>query len=244
MTDSIPSSGSTTDRITLITGASRGIGRALSEHIAGPGHTLVLIATPKSQGALEELDDVITAKGGHAVLVPMDLTQADGIDHLGAVLYERFGKLDALAGCAAHLGPISPIHHIDPKTMDRTFAVNTMANWRLIRSMMPLMLLSDSPRAVFLTDSQADTNQPFWAHYSASKAALNGIVKTWAEEVKKTPIRANLFDPGRVATRLRRTAMPGEDQSSFHEPESIAPSLAKLISVDETRHGELIRFTH
>ncbi len=231
-----------TERITLITGASRGIGRAVAEYIAAPGETLVLISSPKSQGALEELDDYIRDQGGHGVLVPMDLTKPDGLDQLGGALFERFGRVDALVSCAAHLGPISPVGHIDPKTFDRSIAVNLVANWRLIRSMTPLLSQSKTPRAVFLTDSQASANQPFWAYYAATKSALESVVLTWAAEVAKTPIRVNLFDPGRVASRLRRTAMPGEDQSVLPAPSSVAPTIAKLISPDETRHGELVRF--
>ena len=229
-------------RLTLITGASRGIGRALADYMAGPDQTLILIATPKSQGALEELDDNIRAKGGHAVLVPMDLHDGEGIDRLGGALYDRFGRLDAVMGGAAHLGPISPIGHVDPKTFARIQSVNVTANWRIMRSFQPLLSASDNPRAVFLTDGNVSDAKPFWSAYGASKAALNHLVLTWAAELQKTPIRVNLYDPGKVASRLRKTAMPGEDQALLCQAEEVVPQLAKLLSASENRHGMLIRY--
>ncbi len=231
--------GSLEGRVALVTGASRGIGRAAALRLAADGAHLIAVA--RTQGALEELDDEIRAIGASATLVPADLTDFDAIDRMGAALFERYKRLDVLVGNAAMLGTLSPMGHIDPQTWDQVMAVNLTANWRLIRSFDPLLRASDAGRAVFVTSRAAGSATPYWGAYAVSKAALEAMVLTYAGEVAKTKIRVNLVDPGRTRTALRAQAYPGENPEKLKTPESIAGLFAELASPLCTRHGEVVR---
>ena len=224
-------------RIALVTGASRGIGAAMAELLAAAGAHIVAVA--RTTGGLEALDDRIREKGGTATLVPLDLLDYDGIDRLGGALYERFGKLDILVGNAGMLGPLSPLGHIDPKPWENVLAVNVTANWRLIRSMDPLLRRSDAGRAVFITSGAATNVRAFWGPYSVSKAALDALVRTYAEETRTTPVRVNLFNPGATRTKMRAQAMPGEDPMTLPTPEEIAAHIVKLVDPALSETGML-----
>lgn len=226
------------ERIALVTGASRGIGRAVAKRFAAEGAHVVLVA--RTQGALEELDDEIRNSGGTATLVPADLTDHNKIDQIGAVIYERFGRLDILVGNAAILGILSPIGHIDPETWDQVINVNLTANWRLIRSFDLLLKLSDSGRAIFVTSGAASSTTPYWGAYAVSKAALEKMVLTYAAEVAKTPVRVNLVDPGVVRTAMRAQAFPGEDPMKLKTPGEITEVFVELATQSCHRHGEII----
>jgi NAD(P)-dependent dehydrogenase (short-subunit alcohol dehydrogenase family) len=225
------------DRIALVTGASRGIGAAVAELLAEAGAHIVAVA--RTTGGLEALDDRIKEKGGTATLVPLDLTDYDGVDRLGGALYERFGKLDILVGNAGMLGPLSPLGHVDPKQWDNVLAVNVTANWRLIRSMDPLLRQSDAGRAVFVSSGAATNVRAFWGPYSVSKAALDALVRTYAEETRTTPVRVNLFNPGATRTNMRAQAMPGEDPMTLPTPEEIAAHVMKLVDPALSETGML-----
>ncbi|MBP0580992.1 SDR family NAD(P)-dependent oxidoreductase [Labrys sp. LIt4] len=224
-------------RLALVTGASRGIGRATAVALAEAGAHVIAVA--RTVGALEDLDDEIREKGGAATLVPLDIKDGDGIDRLGYTLFERYGKLDILIGNAGALGAISPLGHIEPKDWDNVFAVNVTANWRLIRSFDPLLRKSDAGRAIFITSGAAWKATAYWGLYAATKAALNSMVATYAAETVNSPIRANLFSPGPVRTHMRAAAMPGEDADTLPHPSSIAPSILKLASPDLTETGQV-----
>ncbi len=224
-------------RIALVTGASRGIGAAVAELLAAAGAHIVAVA--RTTGGLEALDDRIREKGGTATLVPLDLMDYDGIDRLGGALYERFGKLDILVGNAGLLGPLSPLGHIDPKQWENVLAVNVTANWRLIRSMDPLLRRSDAGRAVFISSGAATNVRAFWGPYSVSKAALDALVRTYAEETRTTPVRVNLFNPGPTRTKMRAQAMPGEDPMTLPTPEEIAAHIVKLVDPALSETGML-----
>ncbi len=221
-------------RVALVTGASRGIGRAVATALAREGAHLILVA--RTSGALEEVDDVI----GGATLVPLDITDYDAIDRLGAALYERHGKLDVLIGNAGILGNLSPLGHISPKVWDQVIAVNLTANWRLLRSMDPLLRQSDAGRVVMVTSSVGHAPRAYWGAYAASKAALENLTFTYAAEVEKTSIRVNLVNPGSTRTRMRAHAYPGEDPETLKTPEDIADAFVELTLPACTRHGELI----
>jgi NAD(P)-dependent dehydrogenase (short-subunit alcohol dehydrogenase family) len=224
-------------RIALVTGASRGIGAAVAELLAGAGAHIVAVA--RTTGGLEELDDRIKEKGGTATLVPLDVTDYDGIDRLGGALYERFGKLDILVGNAGMLGPLSPLGHIDPKVWDNVMAVNVTANWRFIRSMDPLLRQSDAGRAVFVSSGAATNVRAFWGPYAVTKSALDTLVRTYAEETRTTRIRVNVFNPGATRTKMRAQAMPGEDPMTLPTPEEIAAHVMKLVDPALTETGML-----
>lgn len=215
------------DRIALVTGASRGIGRASALALARAGAHVVAVA--RTEGALVELDDEIRqATGQSATLVPMDLAEGDGIDQLGFAIHQRFGRLDVLVHAAATLGPLTPVAHIDPKHWERVVAVNLTATYRLIRTVEPLLRKGDGPRAIFLTSGRAARPKAFWGAYGATKAAVESLVRAWADELEQTNVRAVLLDPTVMRTRMRAEAMPGEDPATLPDPEAIGPKIVEL----------------
>ena len=226
-------------RLALITGASRGIGRAVAKRFAAEGAHLILVA--RTKGALEELDDEIRA-AGHAqpTLLPLNLRQFDQIDAMGASIHQRFGKLDILVGNAGVLGSLSPIGHIQPKTWQEVIDVNLTANYRLIRSLDPLLRLSDAGRAIFVTSGVARADFAYFGAYAVSKAGLEKLVKTYAAEITKTPVRANLLDPGVVRTSMRAQAFPGEDPLQHPEPDAITETVVRLAEPACTEQGAIV----
>ena len=226
------------DRIALITGASRGLGRAVTLAFAREGAHVLLLA--RNLKALEEVDDKIRKNGGKATLIPLDLADGKAIDALGPSLYERFGRLDVLVGNAAILGRLSPLPHIPGEHWDRSFAVNVTANWRLIRTLDPLLRRSEAGRVIFVTSGVARSARAYWAPYSVSKAALEALAKTYANESSDSPIKVNLIDPGATATRMRAEAYPGEDQTTLPTPDEVAERFVALAMPDWTETGQTI----
>ncbi len=222
-------------RLALVTGASRGIGAAVARLFAREGAHVVAVA--RTVGGLEALDDAIKAEGGTATLVPLDITDGPGIDRLGAALYERFGRLDILVGNAAMLGVLSPVGHIDPPLFERTLSINVTANYRLIRSLDPLLRLSDAGRAIFVTSGASKRAIPFWSLYCSTKAALESLVLCYAAEVESTKVRVNLINPGPTRTRMRAEAFPGEDPMQLQTAEAIAEAFLPLAEAGCTLHG-------
>jgi NAD(P)-dependent dehydrogenase (short-subunit alcohol dehydrogenase family) len=226
-----------TSRIALVTGASRGIGHATARALAKAGAHIIAVA--RTQGGLEELDDEIRKDGGSATLVPLSLTDSDGIARLGAALHERHGKLDILVGNAGVPGPSSPLGHIELKTFTDVMAVNVSANFQLIRCMEPLLKKSDAGRAVFITSAASNQALAYLGPYSASKAALETLVRVWANETASTPIRINLFSPGPIRTRMRATVFPGEDPMTLETPEQVAEFIVPMCAPDWAETGKL-----
>ena len=225
------------NRIALVTGASRGIGYATAVALARRGAHVVAVA--RTQGGLEELDDEIRKDGGSATLVPLSLVDTDGIARLGAALHERHGKLDILVGNAGVPGPSSPLGHIELKQWTDAFAVNVTANFQLIRCMEPLLKQSDAGRAVFVTAVAAHKAFAYMGPYSASKAALETLVRVWAAETASTPIRANLFSPGPIRTRMRASVFPGEDPMTLDTPEQAAEFIVPMCAPEWNETGKL-----
>jgi len=218
-------------KIALVTGASRGIGRATALALAQAGAHVVAVA--RTQGGLEELDDEIKAATGQsATLAPMDITEGDGLDQLGLALHQRFGRLDVLVHAAAILGPMTPVAHIEPKHWDRVVAVNLTAAYRLIRTTEPLLRASEAGRAIFLTTGRAARPKAFWGPYGVTKAGMEHLVRTWADELEQTKVRAVLLDPGVMRTAMRAEAMPGEDPMTLPEPSAIGPLIVALAQAD------------
>jgi NAD(P)-dependent dehydrogenase (short-subunit alcohol dehydrogenase family) len=228
------------DRIALVTGASRGIGAALALQLAAAGAHVTAVA--RTVGGLEELDDKIKAAGGSATLVPLDVKDSDGIARLALTLHERYGHLDVLIGNAGILGPLSPLGHIERKDWDNLVAVNITANWQLIRTMDPLLKAAPAGRAVFLTSAVAHMGRAYWGPYSASKAALEVLVRTYAAESATTHVRANLFSPGPTRTRMYASAFPGIDPMTLPTPEEVAAKIVPLCLPDCTESGKLYDF--
>jgi NAD(P)-dependent dehydrogenase (short-subunit alcohol dehydrogenase family) len=227
------------DRIALVTGASRGIGRAVAERFAREGAHVV--ATARTKGGLEELDDAIKAAGGTATLVPLDLTAANGIEELGQAVFDRFKRLDVLVANAAVAAPLGPVAQIAPKAWEESVALNLTSSWRLIRSFDPLLRMSEAGRAIFVTSGVTRMVPAYFGAYTATKAGLEALVLTWCKEIEKTPVRANLLSPGAVRTRMRAGAFPGEDPMTVTPPEAIAGVFVDLAEAACQRHGEWVK---
>jgi len=227
-------------RIALVTGASRGIGRACALALAAAGAHV--IAVGRTTGALEELDDDIRAAGGAATLVPLDLKAGDKLDALGPTIYQRWGKLDILVAAAGQLGPLSPLGHVTAEAWATVIDINLNANWRLIRTLDPLLQRSDAGRAVFLSSGAAQAKAAYWGPYAVSKAALEALVKTYAHEVESTKVRANLINPGPMRTQMRMKAFPGENPDTLPLPEALAPLVLALVAAECTANGKLYNF--
>ncbi len=230
-------------RLALVTGASRGIGRAVALDLARAGAHVVALA--RTQGALEELDDEIRKLGGEATLVPCDLKDAEALDRLGAAIHERWGKLDILVANAGVLGPITPLSHVEPRQWDDVLAVNITANWRLVRSLDALLRASDAGRAVFVSSGAAHRAdlRPYWGPYAITKAALDALARTYAAETATTSnVKVMVVNPGPLRTRMRATAMPGEDPETLRTPEELATKLIALCRPDATETGKLYDF--
>ncbi|MDP1874657.1 SDR family NAD(P)-dependent oxidoreductase [Phenylobacterium sp.] len=218
-------------RIALVTGASRGIGRECAIALARAGAHVIAVA--RTQGGLEVLDDKIRAVSGRpATLVPLDLAQGDGVDQLGLAIHERHGQLDILVHAAAILGGLSPVSHIDPPAWDKAVAVNLTATYRLLRSTERLLKAAPAGRALIFTSGRVARPKAFWGAYGATKAATDHLVRTWADELENTSVRAALIDPGAMRTKMRAEAMPGEDPDTLPDPAEIGPMIVELASAE------------
>jgi len=223
------------NRIALVVGASRGIGYESALALAKAGAHV--IATARTQGGLEELDDAIyAATGKHATLVPFDLVDGGGIDRLGGAIFERFGRLDIWVHTAATLGAagLTPVAHAEPRGFAKIEKTNLTAVFRLIRSLEPLLRASDAGRMIHLTSSIASAPRAFWGAYAATKAGAEALVKCWADEIESTPVRACIVDPGRMRTAMRGQAYPGEDPETLPHPSVIGPLIVELARPDRT----------
>lgn len=222
-------------RVVLVTGASRGLGYAAAKNAAARGAHVIAVA--RTVGGLEDLDDEIQALGASTTLVPMDLTDGEAVDRLGAAIFERWGQLDGLIGNAGALGVLSPLPHVQPKDFANVFAINVEANYRLIRSLDLLLRQSDAGRAVFISSGAALSAKPYWGLYAASKAALDTMIKAYAGEMAITNVKANIFYPGQVRTAMRAKAMPGEDPMTLPSPDEVAPKIVDMISPTYAKTG-------
>ena len=227
-------------KIALVTGASKGIGRAAAIALGAAGAHVICLA--RTVGGLEEVDDEILKAGGSATLVPLSLKDVAGIDRLGASIFERWGRLDALLANAAVLGVLTPITHLEPKVFEQLLDINVTANWRLIRAIDPLLRQSEAGRALFITSGAARKQIQFWGGYAMSKAAMESLALTYAAECENTKVRVNLFNPGPTRTAMRQKAMPGEDPLTLKTPEEVAPRIVELLSPSNTANGELFSY--
>jgi NAD(P)-dependent dehydrogenase (short-subunit alcohol dehydrogenase family) len=237
MTEAAP--GRLAGRIALVTGASRGVGAAVARRFAAEGAHVV--ATARTVGGLEELDDAIfRATGQHATLVPLDLRQFDQIDRLGHAIYQRFGRLDVFVGNAGVLETLGPVAHFDPKLFQRLVDVNITANWRLIRSLDPMLRASDAGRAIFVSAEAAAAAQQYWGPYALTKAALEMMAQTYALEVASSPLKVNLLRLAPVRTRMREQAFPGEEPTTVRAPEAVTDRFVDLAEPACAVSGEIV----
>lgn len=237
MSDTKTTSARLDGKIALVTGASRGIGRAVAVALAREGAHVVLQG--RVAGALEETDDAIRAAGGiPGTIIPLNLTQSDRVDALGPTLYERFGHLDILVANAGVLGALMPLAHVTDALWSETMEVNLTANWRLIRTLDPLLRRAEKGRAVIVSSAAARAEKAYWGLYAVSKAGLEALGRTWAAEVASTDVRVNILRPGPIATALRAKAFPGEDPARLPSPEDIAPFVVELCDPELEANGE------
>jgi NAD(P)-dependent dehydrogenase (short-subunit alcohol dehydrogenase family) len=228
-------------RIVLVTGASKGLGRAAALAIARAGSHVILLA--RSEAAMVRLDDEIrTETGRSASLIPMDLRDNASVDRLAGALLERFGRLDGLFANAGVLGSLGPLESISPQSFAETLETNLIANWRLIRALHPLLRASPAGRALFTTSGAAPRPRAFWGAYAASKAGLEAMIACYADENENTPLRINLFDPGPTRTDMRFKAMPGEDRSLLPTPETVVERVPDYLSAEFTENGRRLAY--
>jgi NAD(P)-dependent dehydrogenase (short-subunit alcohol dehydrogenase family) len=224
------------DRLALVTGASRGLGYQIAKQMAAAGAHVIAVA--RTVGGLEDLDDEIKADGnGAATLVPLDLTDMQAIDRLGGIINERWGKLDILVANAGMLGTISPVGHVEAKTFEKVMTLNVTSQWRLIRSVDPLLRKSDAGRAIVLSSNAAHSARAFWGPYAASKAAIETLTRSWAAEVTDSPMRVNACDPGATRTAMRALAMPGEDPKTLPDPAFTASKILQMADSGLSHNG-------
>ncbi|WP_084418517.1 SDR family NAD(P)-dependent oxidoreductase [Henriciella litoralis] len=227
-------------RITLITGASRGIGKAAALELVRRNHHIIAIA--RSKLALEKVDDEIKELGGSATLIPMDLKDKTAFETVGQALATRFGRIDGLLANAGILGTLGPLQAVGPRSFEETIEVNLTANWRLIRAMAPLLQRSEAPRAVFISSGVVPRPRAFWGPYQASKAGMEHLALAWADENENMALRVNIYDPGATRTGMRAEAMPSEDPATLPTPEEVVQKLAPLLEASETRTGVRVSF--
>ncbi len=227
-------------KVALVTGASRGLGYATAMNLAREGAHVIV--TARTKGGLEELDDDIKSVGGAATLVPMDIRDFDAIDRLGAVIFERWKRLDVLIGNAGIFGKMTPLAHVEPAKFMEVMEITVTANFRLIRSMDPLLRLSEAGRAVFITSGATYKCQPYYGTYAPQRAALEAMVKIYAREMATTNVRVNCFSPGPTRTAMRAFAMPGEDPMTLPTPEEVAPQIIPMCLPEFTDLASVYKY--
>jgi len=231
--------GKFSNKVVLITGASRGLGAALAHGFAKEGATLILMA--RHVAGLEAIDKELDQYNVETTLVPLDLSKPERLQSLPQALMEKFGHLDVLVGNAGMLGNLSPLTHYSPRDFQKIMDVNVTANWHLMTGLEALLKKSKAPREIFITSAWAHDVSPYWGPYAASKAALDTMVKTYAQEMVNTPFRGNLVDPGAMQTDMFKKAMPGADLSTIKAPEDNVQVIMELALEDCKVTGTIVR---
>src|SRR3954449_4650712 len=235
MTDSRPFAG----KLALVTGASRGIGAATAEALAAAGAHVILVA--RTAPALEEVEERTRRGGGSATSAPLDLTDGENIGKLAGAIAERWEKLDVLVLNAAMLGSLSPVQDIDPKEYSRILSLNLLANQALIAAFDSLLKKAEKADVVALTSSVGSEPRAFWGAYGSSKAALENLLGSYADETAFTNrIRIHIIDPGATRTRMRASAFPGEEPESVKPPEVVATAIVERLTAESTT-GQKVR---
>jgi NAD(P)-dependent dehydrogenase (short-subunit alcohol dehydrogenase family) len=215
-------------QLALVTGASRGIGAATAEALAREGAHVVIVA--RTAASLEEVEERIHDSGGSATIAPLDLTDGDSIARLAAAIGERWQALDVLVLNAATLGTLGPVQHIDGKEFNKVLTLNLLAQQAMIAAFDGMMRKSANGRLLAVTSSVGQKPRAFWGAYGASKAALEALVLSYADEVRNFPSpKVAIVDPGATATVMRGRAFPGEDQSTLKPPGAVADAILLLL---------------
>jgi NAD(P)-dependent dehydrogenase (short-subunit alcohol dehydrogenase family) len=226
MTDNVkPLAGQTA----LVTGASRGIGAATARTLANAGAHVILVA--RKVKALEEVEDAIHAEGGTSTIAPLDLTEPDAVSRLASAIAGRWDTLDIMVLAAGYLPELTPASQMEPKQFNQALLTNLVANQALIAGFDPLLRRARAGKIIGLTSSVAANPRPYWGAYSATKAAFENLLETYAAEVERlSPLRVAIIDPGATRTEMRARAYPGEDASKLKGPEVVADRLTALAA--------------
>ena len=211
-----------TQKLALITGASRGLGAALAEELAPDYH---ILAVARTTGALEELDDRIKAKGGATTLAPMDITVPQAMGTLAQGIMDRWGALDLWLHTAIHAAPLTPADHIAQKDWEKSLAINTNATAMLIPLISPLLRASGGGKAVFFDDPNASGR--YAGSYGATKSGQMALAKSWAAESPANGVEGKIVTPAPMPTALRARFYPGEDRTTLT---NIADEAARIAS--------------
>lgn len=227
------------DKVVLITGASRGIGRAAALACADAGAELII--TARTVAGLEELDDEISKAGGQAAIVELDQSDHEAMPRLAQAIGSRWGRLDGFVANAGQLGQMAPIPHIDSEVFEHTIDINLVSVWHQIAALDPLLRRSHAGRAVLVSSTVAHGAHAFWGGYAVSKAGLEAMGRVWAAESEQTNLRINMLNPGGTKTAMRAAAFPGENPDTLPTPEDIAPAFVWMLSGKCTSQGECYR---
>ncbi len=226
-------------KLALVTGASRGIGAATAEALAAAGAHVILVA--RTAQALEQVEERIHEAGGSATIAPLDLTQGEGIGKLAAAVAERWQALDILVLNAATLGSLTPVEHIDAKEYARILTLNVAANQAMIAAFDPMLRSAERGEVVAITSSVGHEPRAFWGAYGSSKAALENLALSYADETARLgKIRVHVIDPGATRTRMRELAFPGEEPADVKPPQVVADFILARLTSDAAT-GELVR---
>ena len=224
-------------KIALVTGASSGIGSATAIELAQKN--VHVIITGKNLSGLQVTESKIKLDGGTSTIAQLDMNDFVGIDRLGMEIFKRWGKLDILISNAAVLGILGPLHHQSSEDFFDVININLLSNHRLIRSMDALLKKSTFSKALFLSSSMASTPKSFWGAYAISKAALNHMVKIWANENKNNNLSVIIVNPGKTRTKIRAKAMPGENEQVLQTTEEVAKKIVNLIFLNKVSKGKI-----
>ena len=224
-------------KIALVTGASSGIGSATAIELAQKNVHVIIAG--KTLSGLQVTESKIKLDGGTSTIAQLDMNDFVGIDRLGMEIFKRWGKLDILISNAAVLGILGPLHHQSSEDFFDVININLLSNHRLIRSMDALLKKSTFSKALFLSSSMASTPKSFWGAYAISKAALNHMVKIWANENKNNNLSVIIVNPGKTRTKIRAKAMPGENEKVLQTPEEVAKKIVNLIFLNKVSEGEI-----
>ena len=227
-------------RTALVTGASRGIGAATARALAAAGAHVILVA--RKVKALEGVEDAIHALGGTSTIAPVDLTEPEAVTRLASAIASRWPTLDIMVLAAAYLPELTPASQMEPKQFNQALLTNVVATQALIAGFDPLLRGAQAGRIVGLTSSVGSAPRPYWGAYSATKAAFENLLETYAAEVERlSPLRVAIIDPGATRTEMRARAYPGEDPATVKPPELVAQRLvALLVEGFDTLHRERI----
>ena len=228
------------NRIALVTGATKGIGKEIAITLAKNNIHVILLG--RTISALEELNDLINDFGGKSSCIQFDLNDLNEIPKLSMAISKRWGKLDILISNAAYLHNLTPLSHLSEKDWQLSLNINLSSNWLLIKHLESLLLKSDSGKAIFMTSGASQGYRPFWGAYAISKAGLDSMIRAWSSEMEKTDLKINLYDPGATRTQMRARAYPGEDPASLKDPTEISNDILKICNKDFVKNGQRIEF--